>query len=146
MMQVQQKANIDDHSSAVYTICYSSDGNKFVSGSAYNFTCIWDFKTGQQKAKLDGHSSTHNSVNFSPDGNTLAYGSHDNSIRLRNVQTSKRKYFNQIVAKKICLPSLICHFRIAPFCQMLILILQYLEYVKILSQKYQGHLSFKDNQ
>ncbi|CAD8193556.1 unnamed protein product [Paramecium octaurelia] len=43
------------------------------------------------------------------------------------MQKHQRKYFNQIIAIKICFPSLTYLFRIAPYCQMLILINPWLE-------------------
>ncbi|CAD8159464.1 unnamed protein product [Paramecium octaurelia] len=68
------------------------------------------------------------------------------------MQKHQRKYSNQIAAIKICFPSLAYLFRIAPYCQMvmfliiqLILIVQYLEYARILYSKHQEHLSYKDN-
>ncbi|CAD8183822.1 unnamed protein product [Paramecium octaurelia] len=61
------------------------------------------------------------------------------------MQKHQTKYSNQIVAIKICFPSLTYLFRIAPYCQMLILIVQYLEYVRNLYLKHQEHLSYKDN-
>ncbi|CAD8182833.1 unnamed protein product [Paramecium octaurelia] len=67
------------------------------------------------------------------------------SLFVSGMQKHLMKYFNQIVAIKVCLPSLTYHFRIALYCHMLILIVQYLEYVRILYLKHQEHLSYKDN-
>ncbi|CAD8215492.1 unnamed protein product [Paramecium octaurelia] len=67
------------------------------------------------------------------------------TLSVYGMQNHQRKYINQIVAIKVCLPSLTYHFRIASYCQMLILILQYLEYVRILYLKHQEHLSYKDS-
>ncbi|CAD8214677.1 unnamed protein product [Paramecium octaurelia] len=61
------------------------------------------------------------------------------------MQKHQRKYSNQIAAIKICFPSSTYLFRIAPYCQMLILIIQYLEYARILYSKHQELLSYKDN-
>ncbi|CAD8207967.1 unnamed protein product [Paramecium octaurelia] len=67
------------------------------------------------------------------------------SLFVSGMQNHQRRYFNQIVVIKICLPSLTYLFRIAPYCKMLILIVQYLEFARILCSKHQEHLFYKHN-
>ncbi|CAD8192316.1 unnamed protein product [Paramecium octaurelia] len=47
-------------------------------------------------------------------------------LSVYGMQKHQRKYLNQIVIIKICLPSLTYLFRIAPYCQMVLIINYYL--------------------
>ncbi|BAY34668.1 WD-40 repeat-containing protein [Nostoc carneum NIES-2107] len=70
------------HSSAVYSVAFSPDGQKLASGSDDNTIKIWNITTGKAITTLTGHSSSVYSVAFSPDGQKLASGSSDNTIIL----------------------------------------------------------------
>ncbi|CAD8163656.1 unnamed protein product [Paramecium pentaurelia] len=85
------KAKLDGHTSSVYSVCFSPDGNTLASGSYDNSIRLWDVKTGLQKAKLDGHSNFVMSVCFSSDGDKLASGSFDMSIRLWDVKIGQQQ-------------------------------------------------------
>ncbi|CAD8156201.1 unnamed protein product [Paramecium octaurelia] len=151
----QQKAKLYGHSNAVQSICYSPDGTTLASGSKDTSIRLRDVKTGQQKAKLDGsvrylhsfltHQNRCGSSTLRPEYESSTLRPEYESLFVFGMQKHQRKYLNQIVAIKFCLPSLTYHFRIAPYCQMLILIVQYLESVRFLCSKHQEHLSYKDN-
>ena len=78
--------NLNGHTGAILSVCFSPDGYILASGSADLTIRLWDVKKGQSKNLLKGHTSNIFSVSFSPDGQTLASGSSDKTIRLWNVQ------------------------------------------------------------
>ncbi|NDD57575.1 MAG: hypothetical protein EBZ44_07715, partial [Verrucomicrobia bacterium] len=63
------------HRSSVYSVSFSPDGTKIVSGSGDKSIRIWDATSGTQIHQLDGHSSDVRSVSFSPDGTKIVSGS-----------------------------------------------------------------------
>jgi WD40 repeat protein len=75
------------HDSAVYSVAWSLDGTKIVSGSADNTVHVWEAKTGRQTAHLKGHTSSVFCVAVSPDDTMIASGSFDKSIRLWDAET-----------------------------------------------------------
>ncbi|WP_228036643.1 WD40 domain-containing protein [Dolichospermum flos-aquae] len=75
------------HSSLVYSVAYSPDGQTLASASWDKTIKLWNVNTGKLLQTLTGHSSLVNSVAYSPDGQTLASGSGDKTIKLWNVKT-----------------------------------------------------------
>ncbi|CAD8175767.1 unnamed protein product [Paramecium pentaurelia] len=51
----QQKDKLDDHTNAVYSVCFSPDENKLASGSSDKSIYIWDVKQGQKIQSTDKH-------------------------------------------------------------------------------------------
>ncbi|CAD8101505.1 unnamed protein product [Paramecium primaurelia] len=96
-LKIDEIPALDGHSSSVWSVSISPDGNKLASGGGsiyYGGDCsirLWEIKTGQLIAKLDGHSKIVYSVCFSPDGTTLASGSRDKSIILWDIKTGQQK-------------------------------------------------------
>ena len=45
------------HTNAVYSVSFSDDGSKIVSGSSDRQIVIWDSRTGCEIMKLSGHES-----------------------------------------------------------------------------------------
>ena len=70
------------HRSDVWSVSFSPDGTKIVSGSDDKSIRVWDATSGTQIHQLDGHSSGVTSVSFSPDGTKIVSGSFDKSIRI----------------------------------------------------------------
>ncbi|GAB4296759.1 MAG: hypothetical protein Fur0025_34510 [Oscillatoriaceae cyanobacterium] len=77
------------HTSWVYSLSFSPDGQTLASGSDDNTVRLWDVATGRELRQLTGHTSSVYSVSFSPDGQTLASGSDDNTVRLWDVATGQ---------------------------------------------------------
>ena len=77
------------HSSFVYSVSYSPDGTKIVSGSLDNTVKIWDANTGQCLKTLEGHSETVNSVAYSTDGTKIISGSGDETVKIWDANTGE---------------------------------------------------------
>ena len=63
--QVEQ--TLEGHSSTVYSVAFSPDGERLASGSYDHTVRVWDVATGQVEQTLRGHSDEVGSVAFSPD-------------------------------------------------------------------------------
>jgi WD40 repeat protein/formylglycine-generating enzyme required for sulfatase activity len=62
------------HSGSVYSVSFSPDGKRIVSGSHDQTVRIWDTETGTELLTLKGHSGSVASVNFSSDGKRIVSG------------------------------------------------------------------------
>ena len=78
-------ATLKGHSSYVYSVSFSPDGQVLASGSVDKTIKLWDVGSRREIATLKGHSSYVYSVLFSPDGKVLASGSMDKTIKLWDV-------------------------------------------------------------
>ena len=78
---------LDEHTAAVLSVSFSSDGTILASGSSDGTVKLWDGETQQSITTLDEHTGEVSSVSFSRDGTLLASGSHDRTVRLWNVAT-----------------------------------------------------------
>ena len=79
--------SLDGHSRSVYSVAFSSDGTRIVSGSGDKSVRIWDTSTGTELSRLDGHSDAVSSVAFSTDGTRIVSGSRDKSVRIWDAST-----------------------------------------------------------
>ena len=70
------------HTSYVYSVVISPDGQMLASGSEDKTIKLWNLKTGDLLRTLTGHEDSVLSVAISPDGQTLASGSQDSTIKL----------------------------------------------------------------
>ena len=77
------------HSDWVYSVAYSPDGTKIVSGSDDKTIKIWDANTGQCLKTLEGHSNRVFSVAYSPDGTKIISGSEDKTIKIWDANTGQ---------------------------------------------------------
>ena len=75
------------HTEAVYSVAFSSDGKRIVSGSTDKTVRAWDAETGAAiGVPLLGHTNLIKCVAFSPDGKRIASCSTDTTIRVWNSQ------------------------------------------------------------
>jgi WD40 repeat protein len=78
------------HTGRVYSVSFSPDGRRIVSGSGDNSVRVWDAETGQTVlGPFEGHTGDVNCVSFSPDGRRIVSGSDDKSIRVWNAETGQ---------------------------------------------------------
>ena len=76
------------HTGILYSVCYSPDGTRVVSGSGDKTIRIWDAESGAVVGEhLIGHNGEVNSVAFSPDGQYIISGSDDRTIRIWDAET-----------------------------------------------------------
>lgn len=75
------------HTSDVYFVTVSPDGNMIASASKDHTACLWDAANGRHLQTLRGHSSEVNCVSFAPDGKTIATASDDQTVRIWDVAT-----------------------------------------------------------
>ncbi|MDA3870769.1 MAG: caspase family protein [Candidatus Marinimicrobia bacterium] len=73
---------LNDHSSPVRSVSFSSDCIYLASGSSDNTVKIYDTDNWQLIKTLSDHSKGVNSVSFSSDGRYLASGSWDNTVKI----------------------------------------------------------------
>ena len=81
--------NLIGHSGYVYSVAFSPDGTKIISGSMDQTIKIWDANTGQCLKTLKGHSEYIYSVAFSPDGRRIVSGSNDKTIKIWDANTGQ---------------------------------------------------------
>jgi guanine nucleotide-binding protein G(I)/G(S)/G(T) subunit beta-1 len=76
------------HQLDVMSVCPSSDGNLFVSGSCDQSIKLWDKRAGGQAvATFLGHASDINSVDFFPDNSAFGSASDDCTLKLWDLRS-----------------------------------------------------------
>jgi hypothetical protein len=80
---------IISHTQPVYSVAFSPDGARVLSGSGDNTMKLWDAATGGLLRTFEGHSSFVISVAFSPDGARVLSGSHDKTLKLWDAATGQ---------------------------------------------------------
>ncbi|KAL5641772.1 hypothetical protein ACGC1H_002025 [Rhizoctonia solani] len=71
------------HTKAVWSVQFSPDGTRVVSGSDDNTICVWDVERGRTiVGPIRGHTHWVFSVDFSPDGSQIVSCSGDGTVRL----------------------------------------------------------------
>jgi WD40 repeat protein len=87
-MWPRQLLQLRGHDSWVYSVAFSPDGSKIISGSNDKTIRVWDASTGIEIVPpIRGHDDSILSVAFSPDGSKIISGSADKTIRLWDAST-----------------------------------------------------------
>jgi Flp pilus assembly protein TadD len=77
------------HTSVVYGVAFSPDGQWLASASADQTVKVWDARTGQEILTLKGHTGRVVGVAFSPDEQRLAWASWDWTVRVWDARTGQ---------------------------------------------------------
>jgi WD40 repeat protein len=78
---------LQGHGDLVFSVAFSPDGARIVSGSVDKTLRFWDAKNGQPiGAPLQGHENAVLSVAFSSDGTRIVSASADKTLRLWNAE------------------------------------------------------------
>ncbi|MBE9069524.1 caspase family protein, partial [Leptolyngbya cf. ectocarpi LEGE 11479] len=80
--QVREVAKMQGHKDAIWSVAFSPDGSRIVSGSADSTLRLWDSEGNPIGQPWLGHSDWIWSVAFSPDGSRIVSGSRDTNLRL----------------------------------------------------------------
>jgi len=75
--------------SEVWTICFSPDGSKLISGALDRAVRIWDVRERECGWALRGHDEWVNGVAVSADGRRIVSGSGDKTVRVWDTRTMK---------------------------------------------------------
>jgi WD40 repeat protein/energy-coupling factor transporter ATP-binding protein EcfA2 len=76
------------HLGALYSVVFSPDGSRFVSGGSDGALRLWDAAIGVVMGEpLRGHEDSVSSVAFSPDGSRIVSGGEDGTLRLWDAST-----------------------------------------------------------
>ncbi|KAE9390028.1 WD40 repeat-like protein [Gymnopus androsaceus JB14] len=78
---------LEGHDDLVYSVAFSPNGARIVSGSDDRTVRIWDTTGIQIGDPLVGHDDSIRAVAFSPDGTRILSGSRDKTIRIWDVTT-----------------------------------------------------------
>jgi eukaryotic-like serine/threonine-protein kinase len=77
-----ERMTLSGHTGRVWSVAFSPDGKRIVSGSFDKTLRVWDAVTGKSLMILRGHSDRVWSVAYSPDGNRIISGSYDGTVRV----------------------------------------------------------------
>ena len=72
----------ETNSDKVFSVAFSPDGTRALSGDVENTVKLWDAASGQLLRTFEGHSGTVFSLAFSPDGAGVLSGSADKTVKL----------------------------------------------------------------
>jgi predicted NACHT family NTPase len=89
-------ASLAGHTSFVWSVAFSPDGQHIVSGSWDNLVKVWSVSARKEVASLAGHTNSVNSVAFSPDGQHIFSGSWDKLVKVWSVSTHECCFFGRL--------------------------------------------------
>ncbi|EXL65105.1 hypothetical protein FOPG_18657 [Fusarium oxysporum f. sp. conglutinans race 2 54008] len=82
-------STLEGHSDSIWSVTFSTDGQRLASASADGTVKIWDATTGNCETTLEVHTDWLGSAAFLPDGQCLAWGSNDGIFKIWDVTTRR---------------------------------------------------------
>lgn len=82
-------SRFEGHTDWVWSVAYSPDGSRVLSGSLDGTMILWDVESGEIVRQFEGHSDSIQSVAFSPDGTQMLSGSTDSTVILWNTASGR---------------------------------------------------------
>jgi WD40 repeat protein len=83
----QELKTFRGHKERIWSVAFSPNGQRIVTGSADQTAKVWDVATGKQQLTLKGHRGWIWSVAFSPDGLRIATAGGENTARVWDALT-----------------------------------------------------------
>jgi small GTP-binding protein len=80
---------LKEHASSVWSVAWSGDGLRALSGSDDRTVRLWDVESGRCLRVLEGHTARIMSVAWSDDGLRALSGSEDRTVRLWDVESGR---------------------------------------------------------
>ena len=84
METLEPTKTLEGHEGSIWTLAFSPDGTRLVTGSWDNTAIVWNMETLEPIKTLEGHKSFISTLAFSPDGTRLVTGSGDNTAIVWN--------------------------------------------------------------
>jgi len=78
----EEVTQLSGHSDRVYSVSFSPDGSRIVSGSSDRSMRVWDVASGEEVTQLSDHNGRVWSVSFSPDGERIVSSGLDRTVRV----------------------------------------------------------------
>lgn len=85
----QARMIMKGHTSLIWGVAITPDGQTVVSGSHDGTIKVWDLATGKCRATLLGHTSYVYGVAITPDGCTVVSGSNDKTLKVWDLATGE---------------------------------------------------------
>ena len=78
----RELATLKGHSAPVWSVAFSPDGQRIVTGSWDQTARVWEAVSGRELITLKGHLTWVRSVTFSPDGQRIVTCSEDKTAKV----------------------------------------------------------------
>lgn len=88
----KQLKTLGRHDSQVFSVAFSPDSRKVISGDANGVVKVWDLDSGKERATLKGHTGCVYTINCSPDGSRIVSGGNDCTIILWDAVTFEQVF------------------------------------------------------
>jgi WD40 repeat protein len=82
---------VEQHTSAILSLAFSTDGLRLVSGSGDETTRIWDVDSRKLSASYSPNIGPIFTVAFSPDSSLIAFGNWNQPLQLWSTETGRHK-------------------------------------------------------
>jgi serine/threonine protein kinase len=86
---VGECGRFEDHGHWLWSVAFSPDGSRAITGSGDKLIHLWDLAAGKKIRCFTGHREAVKCVAFAPDGNRVLSGGKDKTIRLWDAESGK---------------------------------------------------------